>query len=293
MYGSSYADDGVDDHDKAKPISAASDIGTALATCESLTLINYDAPVEESLWKTLIQNTGPQLSKIVVLSKMGVTRAKGGFFGGVDKKLLDAEMCIRTTCAEKNLPLTIVRAGILKGGGPGKDGNDLGMDKVYYNTLFDIVEASVSMAHDKFTVGAEVEQGDAIDLPNAISQMATKSSFEPRRGETNRIVAAGATVAALLQDKPMEISVSSTKSEQLPTMKEWNQMLSTMQTCVLAGEPSTVNYDLVFCKACLPNSLIRAVFNGNPRKLLPKQHVRREGSKSESICAITESVGIT
>ena len=228
MYGSSYADDGVDDHDKAKPISAASDIGTALATCESLTLINYDAPVEESLWKTLIQNTGPQLSKIVVLSKMGVTRAKGGFFGGVDKKLLDAEMCIRTTCAEKNLPLTIVRAGILKGGGPGKDGNDLGMDKVYYNTLFDIVEASVSMAHDKFTVGAEVEQGDAIDLPNAISQMATKSSFEPRRGETNRIVAAGATVAALLQDKPMEISVSSTKSEQLPTMKEWNQMLSTM-----------------------------------------------------------------
>ena len=228
MYGTSYADAGIDDHDKAKPISAASDIGAVLATCESLTLINYDAPVEESLWKTLIQNTGPQLSKIVVLSKMGVTRAKGGFFGGVDKKLLDAEMCIRTTCAEKNLSLTIVRAGILKGGGPGKDGNDFGMDKVYYNTLFDIVEASVTMAHDKFTVGAEVEQGDPIDLPNAISQMATKSSFEPRRGETNRIVAAGATVAALMHDKPMEISVSSTKSEQLPTMEDWNQMLSSM-----------------------------------------------------------------
>jgi hypothetical protein len=228
MYGTDYADVAIDDPSRAKPISTANDIGLALESCDAITLINYDAPVEASLLNTLISNSGPNLSKIVVLSKMGVTRAKGGFFSGTESKLSEAEAVIRTTCREKNLRLSIVRAGVLKGGGPGKDGNDFGMNRVYYNTLFDIVEASVTMAHDKFTVGAAVEAGDPVDLPNMLSQMASKSSFEPARGETNRIVAAGAAVAALLREEAIEVSVSSAKSEELVTMVEWNQLFSTI-----------------------------------------------------------------
>ena len=226
MYGMEYADIGVDESDKARPISAGTDIGNALEACHSITLINYDTPVEQSLLNTLIQNAGPNLSKIVVLAKMGITRAKGGFFGGSDSTLMEAENRIRKVCAEKKLALSIVRAGVLKGGGPGSDGNDFGMNKVYYNTIFDIVEANVAMAHDKFSIGAEVEAGDPVDLPNILSQMATKSSFEPKRGETNRIVAAGATVAALLHPDPVEVSISSIKSDQLPTMLEWKKLFS-------------------------------------------------------------------
>jgi hypothetical protein len=58
--------------------------------------------------------------------------------------------------------------------------------------------------------------------------MASKSSFEPARGETNRIVAAGATVATLLREEAIEVSVSSAKSEELLTMVDWNKLFSTI-----------------------------------------------------------------
>ena len=153
MYGTDYEETGVDDDDKAKPISDPNDIEEALQKCNSIFFIAYDNPVDAKSVDTLIETAGENLSKIILLSKMGVTKSKGGFFGGGgDTALLESEKYLRSVCDSKNIDLSIVRAGNLKGGGPGLTGNDFGLNEVYYNTLVDVVGASVTMAHDKYTL---------------------------------------------------------------------------------------------------------------------------------------------
>jgi hypothetical protein len=159
---------------------------------------------------------------------MGVSKAKGGFFGGGDVKLLQSETTLRDICKARNLKFSIVRAGNLKGGGPGEDGNDFGLNKSYYNTLLDIVEASVTMAHDKYTLGLDCRKGDTIDMPNMIAQMGTKSSFEACDYETNRVVVAGGLVAAALYDAPVEVTVSAEKATTPPTLEAWNAAFAAM-----------------------------------------------------------------
>jgi hypothetical protein len=56
--------------------------------------------------------------------------------------------------------------------------------------------------------------------------MTTKSSFDPSPFETNRIVAAGAAVAALLAEEPVEFSVSSAKGMELMSMDDWSGVLA-------------------------------------------------------------------
>lgn len=231
MYGTEYADADVDEPGMAKPISDGGDMQDALKSATCLTLVSYDAAVEEAAVNTLLESSGEELSKIVLLTKMGVTKAKGGFFGGgKDAERLDSEKALRKLCDDKGLTLSIVRAGVCKGGGPGPDGCDFGLSNAYYNTLIDAVEASVTMAHDKYTLGADCVKGDPIELPNAFSQMTTKSSFEACEYDTNRIVAASATVATMFAEDPLDFSVSSAKGDQLPTMEEWAETLSTMQS---------------------------------------------------------------
>ena len=229
MYGADYAAAGVDAPGKAKPISDGEEMVLALQKATCLTLIGYDDHVESSAVNTLLASAGPDLRKVVLVSKMGVTKAKGGFLGGgKDLKLLESENSIRQICEQNQLNLSIVRAGALKGGGPGETGSDLGLSSAYYNSLFDSVEASVTMAHDKYTLGVDCVRGDPYELPNMFSLMAQKSSFEPIHFETNRIVAASAVVAALLADKPLEFSVSSAKGTQLLSMVEWMDVLGTL-----------------------------------------------------------------
>ena len=226
MYGAEYANAGIDEPGKAKPISDGGEMQACLQRATCLTLIGYDEPVEPATVNTLLNSAGADLGKIVLISKMGVTKAKGGFLGGgKDAKLLEAETAIRRICASKQLSLSVVRVGVLKGGGPGDAENDLGLSKSYYNSLIDSVEASVTMAHDKYTLGVECATGDPYELPNIFSVLAQKSSFEPSPFETNRIVAASAAVAALLAKEPLEFSVSSAKGQRLSGMTEWLDIL--------------------------------------------------------------------
>ena len=85
-----------------------------------------------------------------------------------------------------------------------------------------------SMAYDKFTLGAECVAGDPIDLPNVMMQMTARGSFEPRKEETSRVVAAGALVAAMRHTSPVELSVSSAKGEAPPTAEEWSATLAAL-----------------------------------------------------------------
>jgi hypothetical protein len=156
MYGIEEGDDDGGDGDpkqqqqqRAEPISSPDDIQNALTKANVLILVCYDNPIEEKSLNTLLNTAASgnndQLSKIVLISKMGVSSSGGGGFfgGGGNSKLLDSENKIRSICKSKNIDLSIVRAGQVKGGGPGEPSeNDYGLNKAYYNTLLDLSEAS-------------------------------------------------------------------------------------------------------------------------------------------------------
>ena len=152
--------------------------------------------------------------------------------------MLHTENDLRDVCNDQNLQLTIVRGGyILKGGGPGKTSEwDFGLSKTYYDTLFDIMEASVTMSHDKFTLGVKCTSGDTIEGPNLMQKMGTKSSFDPQLYESNRINIGNAIVASILYDFDrdnnnknfLDFSVSAEEGEVPPTQQEWEQTLNSL-----------------------------------------------------------------
>lgn len=233
MYGSEYAAADQDEPGKARPISQPEDMQKALETTESLILIGHDNPIDEKTINTFLSLTGSNLSKVILLSKIGVTRAKGGFLGsgGDEVMLKECEQFLGQVCKNRNLSFSIVRAGLLKGGGPGQDFKyaDLTLDRTYYNTILDIVESRTAEFHDKFTLGAECLKGDPLDIPNVISQISSKSSFEPAPGETNRVVAAAACVAASTYEDSIDVTISTAKSQDLPTMEDFQSMFSSLK----------------------------------------------------------------
>lgn len=228
MYGKrdEYEDDG---QNRAVPISSGGDMQNALTDAETLFLICYDSPIEKSALSTLLNTAGSGLSRVVLLSKMGATTGGGGFFGG-GSKLADGEETVRSLCWSKNLDLSIVRAGQLKGGGPGEpNANDFGLSVAYYNTLFELAEASCTMSHDRFTLGVDCSKGDSVDQPNPLSLFGTKTSFDAYPHDTNRINACMACVMAAKHGKPVEFSVGSAKGEAPPSKEEWAEILTKME----------------------------------------------------------------
>lgn len=213
---------------RATPISSGDDMQNALSKASTLFLVCYDNPIEEKSVSTLLSFAGSDLSKVVMLSKMGAT-ADAGFFGG-GFKLMDSENSVRKLCKQKNLDLSIVRAGQLKGGGPGEPFElDYGLHKSYYYTLFELSEASCTMSHDQFTLGVDCTKGDSVDVPNALTIFGTRTSFEAYPYDTNRINAAMACVMAAKHDKPVEFSIGSAKSYAPPTAEEWTEILTKME----------------------------------------------------------------
>jgi hypothetical protein len=213
----------------AQAISSGDDMQDALTKATTIFLVCYDNPIEDKNLNTLLNTAGSDLSKVVMLSKMGATSGGGGFFGG-GSKLLDSENTVRSLCKANNLDLSIVRAGVLKGGGPGEPFElDYGLDKQYYYTLFELSEASCTMAHDRFTLGVDCTKGDSVEMPNPFTMMGTKTSFDAYPYDTNRINAAMACVMAAKHDKPVEFSVGSSKSEEPPSREEWAEIMAKME----------------------------------------------------------------
>jgi hypothetical protein len=230
MYGAYYTEQDVERAEYAKAVSNGDEILAGLQRATSLVLISHQEPVEASALQTLLVSSGPDLEKVVLLSKIGVSKEVRNFWSGPnDLKWSESEREIRQICQERKLVLSIVRAGTLKGGGPGGGGNDFGLSQSYYNTLFDSVEASVTMAHDKYTLGVECFLGDPVEMPNFLTQFSLRSSFEPAIFETNRIVAASAVVASMLHDSSVEFTVSSAKGTKPPTIQDWRTILESVK----------------------------------------------------------------
>jgi len=214
----------------AKPISSGEDMQDALSKVNTLFLVCYDNPIEEKALNTLLNTAGSDLSKVVMLSKMGASVGGGGGFFGGGNKLMDSENTVRSACKSKSLDLSIVRAGVLKGGGPGEPAElDYGLSKTYYNSLFELSEATCTMSHDRFTLGVDCTRGDSVEMPNPFTLLGTKTSFDPYSYDTNRINAAMACIMAAKHDKPVELSVGSAKAEVMPSKEEWGEIMEKME----------------------------------------------------------------
>ena len=242
MYGTDYADAGLDAKGNAVPISDPEAMSSALAGAESLVLVATDEPVDGATLETFLKYTTPELlQKIVLVSKMGVTRSGGGGFfgGGGNAQLWASEQDLAQIAKDRHLDFSIVRAGLLKGGGPAVDKDqglplheETALNKAYYTTILDVVDYKVTLAHDTFSLGADatsVVLGDPHSMPNVVTQLGTKASFEPGPTDTNRIVVAAAAVAALSQPSSLEISVGTAAGQELPTPAEWATLLESIQ----------------------------------------------------------------
>ena len=238
MYGKEAESDA---QGNARIIVDLEDLGSCLSTAEALVCVCDSQPLAEDALLTLLNNT-PKCSRIVLISKMGVTRATAGFMGlgSEDVAILQGEQAMRKEATARGIGLSVVRVGTLKGGGPGgnaaiagsegtlPDDEALGLTKVFYDGLAELDVYLTTSAYDKFTLGAKLVKGDPVDLPNPIMRAARKSSFEPSDDETNRIVAATAVVKAIDLGRDVEFSVSSAKAEAMPTNDDWEIMLADM-----------------------------------------------------------------
>lgn len=224
---------------QARVLSTLEELGNGLKSMEVLCLVCDTEPLSEGTFALLL-NQAPNVKRVVLVSKMGVTRAKPGLMGlgGKDAGIRAGEETIRKEVAQRGLELSIVRVGTLKGGGPGGNSSDsanqgtydddlaLGLTKVYYDGIVELETYMTTQAHDKYTLGAKLTAGDPFDLPNPFMVLANRGSFDARDEDTNRIVAATAVVKALSFGKSVEMSVSSVKGNTLPTEEAWEDMFA-------------------------------------------------------------------
>jgi hypothetical protein len=171
---------GIDAPDCAQVVSDGNDIQGVFETCSAMVIVANEGELTQGALATAF-GVAPELKRVVMISQMGATRAKGGLFGGGDLKVLEGENLVRRAADAKAVEVSVVRVGTLKGGGPGRvelgevvGAEEHGLSKAWYDTLIDLEGALVTQAYDKFTLGANCVAGDPIDLPNGLMRMANK-----------------------------------------------------------------------------------------------------------------------
>jgi len=231
MYGNDVYDSisGSDNERKQYPIPEfvfdSESIGDALSKAESIIICCEEQELDDTYINTILSNS-PKLTKFALLSKHG-------------GKFKSMEGSIRAKCQEISSPVSgnqtvafsIVRAGTLVGGGPGgnvtkQKGEEWGLSKHYYDTKYELSDAMNTMSMDKFTLGAKVSSGDPFKGPNFFSKIVSGNSFEPRDGDTGRIAAAHALLAAVRKGDGVDVSISTTKGEKPLSFEEWDTLLS-------------------------------------------------------------------
>jgi len=214
---------------RASLLSGNDERGAALGAAEGLCIVSDGSALPATALESVLE-AAPSLQKVVLMSKMGVSRATAGPLGlgkeGVEQR--EAEERLQAACARADLDLSTVRVGTLKGGGPGDSpgGMDVGLARPYYDNIFDVDQLRMTTAHDRRTLGAACTRGDPYDLSNSLVRLSRKGSFEPYDDETNRAVACSAVVAALRHSSGVEFSVSSASGETIPTSGQWEAILN-------------------------------------------------------------------
>jgi len=227
MYGADVAKRYGDDEIKQQlPMpefaSDGNSTGLALSKADTIIIVCEDQGVEDRFIDTLLCNS-PKLKKLALLSTQG-------------SKFKVMEDSIRAKCnklgtnPDAAVVFSVLRAGILVGGGPGgdvdKQGEEWGLSKYFYDNKFDISDAMNTMARDKFTMGVKVTAGDPFKSPNFFSKMMASNSFEPRDGDTGRVAAAHALLAAVRKPGDgVDVSISTAKGDRPLSFQEWDELM--------------------------------------------------------------------
>lgn len=230
---------------RVRLVASNEEIADALSTADAFVVTANESPVDTDALTSAIPFCDPaRLKTVVLMSKQGVVGNEGGSFfgGGGGKNFLKAEDNLRSLLKSQvpDCSLAILRCGVLKGGGPGysrlggrveglEDEPETGLTSIYYSGNFDLANAMTSISHDRFTLGANLVQGDPNKMPNAFMMAAKKDSVDASPTETN-ICTAAVVATSLVEimctnsDKKgrddLEISLGCDKSEQLPTVED-------------------------------------------------------------------------
>jgi len=229
MYGAAFAEIYSNDGnvEQTMPIpefaSDGESIGVALSKADGIIVVCEDQGVDDQFVDTLLSNS-PKIEKFALLSR------QGGKFKTMENSIRKKCEALATTSGQ-NVACSILRAGNLVGGGPGGDvekqgGEEFGLAKYFYDTKFELSDAMITMSMDKFTLGAKVVAGDPFKAPNFFSKMMSSNSFEPRDGDTGRIAAAHALLAAVRKTGDgVDVSISTEKREKPLSFEEWDELL--------------------------------------------------------------------
>ena len=139
MYGKEYASANVDAEGNGKVLTTIEQLGAGLKAAEALAIVCDTEPLPENIASTLINEAGDKLSRVVLVSRMGITRAKpaGPFgFGGGDAALQATEKTLAEVTKANGVGLSIICVGTLKGGGPGNEA--VGLSKAYDDGIGDL-----------------------------------------------------------------------------------------------------------------------------------------------------------
>ncbi|GMH90661.1 hypothetical protein TrST_g4957 [Triparma strigata] len=200
-------------------------LGSCLEATSSLIILADAEPLAPGAAATLLsESSTPGLEKVVVVTRLGASKATGGFFLGGDAKLRECEEEIRKGAKSRGLEASVLRVGTLKGGGPGESG--LGLDKFFYNTQAQLEKFMMMSGMDKFTVGCSVLPGNPLTLANPVVRKGRSISFDPYPDECSVIACASAVRHLLGRDGTVDATLSAEKGEAPPTEEEWESMFS-------------------------------------------------------------------
>ena len=96
-------------------------LGEQLEDTTSLIILSPDKPLGPGAADTLLSATStPSLKSVILVTKLGCSNSKGGIFGGNSGKVKECEDSVRALVQGRGVPMSVLRVGTLKGGGPGK-----------------------------------------------------------------------------------------------------------------------------------------------------------------------------
>jgi len=225
-------------------VTEGEDIAAALKMADYVHLVCDDKALGDSMVGSILESA-PDVKHVALVSKMG------GKFKGL-------EGVVKDICNKRDVPCSVLRTGVYKGGGPGevyvgednklrddtaadadadvvaadeasdeKEAVEYGLSRFFYDTNFDLPDAMNTMAFDKYTLGVKITPGDQFKTPGKLwQQFSASSSFEPSDTDTGRIAAAQAMLAVVGRGEGVDVSLSTQKGTAPPSFEEWETMLA-------------------------------------------------------------------
>lgn len=222
-YGRLYARNGADEKDKVQFAVGGEAIGAALGSSEGLIVVAAgSAPSPVLIERALAAGKG-KIKRVSLMSVHGT-------------KLSDAEAKLKAAAEANGAEWSVVRVGLLRGGGPGKveRGDDFGLSQYFYDTNPELNSFQKDKFSDRYLLGASLTKGDGVEM-NVFKYALAQNAFSViTEGNTNRIAAANCLLQSLVQPScaNQDFGVTAVRGLDLPTQNQWD---AAFNECFSAG----------------------------------------------------------